>query len=188
VNAIALVLNRNFRKLGCHWRRWLGVIYSLQPLPSCWLFLLAMGIPNSPVAHQTCTVHCPVCAMSARSLGFGAVDRWNPLPSSGTGLSGGTPDMSGAFWLRHLTSARALFAFTVHCSRPLALGYRCSVGSPDMSGAHRTVRWIIAECAKKKPESEVFESCSAWCTGHCPVRHLQHTLNSFAPNLFESPT
>ena len=52
-----------------------GGIYSLQPLPSRWLALLAMGTPDSPVAHRTCTFHCPVCAMSARPLGFGAVDR-----------------------------------------------------------------------------------------------------------------
>jgi hypothetical protein len=50
-------------------------IYSLQPLPSRWLFLLAMGTPDSLVAHQTGIVHCPMRAMSARLLGFGAVDR-----------------------------------------------------------------------------------------------------------------
>jgi hypothetical protein len=47
-----------------------GDIYSLQPLPSRWLFLLAMGTPDIPVAHQTGTVHYPVCAMSACPLGF----------------------------------------------------------------------------------------------------------------------
>jgi hypothetical protein len=49
-----------------------GGIYSLQPLPSRWLSLLAMGTPNSPVAHRTVNVHCLVRAMSARPLGFGA--------------------------------------------------------------------------------------------------------------------
>jgi hypothetical protein len=49
-----------------------GGIYSLQALPSRWLFLLAMGTPNSPVMHQTDIVHCPVRATSARPLGFGA--------------------------------------------------------------------------------------------------------------------
>jgi hypothetical protein len=47
-------------------------IYSFQPLPSRWLSLLAMGTPDSPVAHRTGTVHSPVRAMSARLLGFGA--------------------------------------------------------------------------------------------------------------------
>jgi hypothetical protein len=30
----------------------------------------------------------------------------------------------------------------------------------------------------EKPESEQFAWCSAWCTRHCSVRHLQHTLKS----------
>jgi hypothetical protein len=47
-----------------------GGIYSLQPLPSRWLFLLEMGITDSPVVHQTGTVHCPVCATSARRWGL----------------------------------------------------------------------------------------------------------------------
>ena len=89
----------------------------------------------------------------------------------------------------------AAWHLTLYCSRPMSAGYRCSVGSPDMSGAHRTVWWIIAEHAPEKPESGWFERSSAWCTGHfsvhtehCPMRHWQHTLKSFAPNLFESPT
>jgi hypothetical protein len=43
-----------------------GGIYSLQPLPSRWLFLLSMGTPDSPVVHRTCTIHYPVRATSAR--------------------------------------------------------------------------------------------------------------------------
>ena len=65
-----------------------GVIYSPQPLPSRWLTLLSMGTPDSPVAHQTVTIHYPVRATSARPLGFGAVDRWNPLSFCCTGQSG----------------------------------------------------------------------------------------------------
>jgi hypothetical protein len=49
---------------------------------------------------------------------------------------------------------------------------RCSAGSPDMSGAHRTVRWIIVECAQRILESDLFVGCLACCTGQCPVRHL----------------
>jgi hypothetical protein len=52
-----------------------GGIYSLQPLPSRWLFLLSMGTQgDSPVVHRT--GHCSltgVCDVSA-PLGFGAVD------------------------------------------------------------------------------------------------------------------
>jgi hypothetical protein len=57
-----------------------GGIYSLQPLPSRWLFLLAMGTPDSPVVHQTTNVHCPVRATSARRWGLEQLDRWNPCP------------------------------------------------------------------------------------------------------------
>jgi hypothetical protein len=71
-----------------------GGIYSLQPLPSCWVTLLSMGAPDSPVVHRTDTVHRPVRATSACLLEFGAVDRWNPLSFCCTGRSGGTPDMS----------------------------------------------------------------------------------------------
>jgi hypothetical protein len=77
--------------------RWLGGIYSPQPLPSRWLFLLAMGTPDSTVVHQT--LHCSLCGARHVSypLGFGAVDRWRLLSSSDTGQSGGTPNMSGDF-------------------------------------------------------------------------------------------
>jgi hypothetical protein len=46
-----------------------GGIYSLQPLTSCWLSLLAMGTPDSLVVHRIGTVHCPVRATSARPIG-----------------------------------------------------------------------------------------------------------------------
>jgi hypothetical protein len=70
---------------------WLGGIYSPQPL-SRWQRLLAMDAPDSPVRHQTGTVHCPVHATSAYPLGFRAVDRWSALSSSCTRQSGATPD------------------------------------------------------------------------------------------------
>jgi hypothetical protein len=61
-----------------------GGFYSPQPLPSRWLFLLAMGAPNSPVAHRT--LHCSLSGARHVSypLGFGAVDRWCLLSSSDT--------------------------------------------------------------------------------------------------------
>jgi hypothetical protein len=91
VNAIALVLNVNFRKLECHKMRWLGDIYSLQPLPSRWLSLLSMGTPDSPVMYRIGTFHCLVRATSVRMLGFGAVDCCSHLSCSCTGQSGATP-------------------------------------------------------------------------------------------------
>jgi hypothetical protein len=144
-----------------------GGIYSLQPFPTRWLFLLAIGTLYSPVAHRTITVHCPVCATSTRPLGFGASWPLEPLSCSCTGQSGATPDMSGVLWL---------LRDTVHhcslCSRPLARSERCSAGSPDMSGAHWIVRWIIAERAQRIPESGWFICAWAWCTRQCPVLHL----------------
>jgi hypothetical protein len=68
------------------------------------------------VAHRTLTVHCPVRAMSARPLGFEAIDRWSPLSFCCTGQSGATPDspMTSNFYA--LTSARhclLLYTFAV---------------------------------------------------------------------------
>jgi hypothetical protein len=45
-----------------------GGIYSLQPVPSRWLFLLSMGTLDSPVVHRTGIVHCLVRATSVRPL------------------------------------------------------------------------------------------------------------------------
>jgi hypothetical protein len=162
VKSFALAMNMEFRKLGCHWRRWLGGIYSLQPLPSRWLSLLSMGTPDSLMVHRTGNVHCPVRATSARCWGLERLDRWNPLSCSCTEQSGGTPDMSGAFWLHSLTSD---LHCALHCSllqSTVAHSDRCSVGSPDMSGAHRIVWWIIAVgwvCCRWAHRTV------RWCTG-----------------------
>jgi hypothetical protein len=127
------------------WGGW-GGIYSLQPLPSRWLSLLVMGTPDSSVAHRTALfiVWCAPC-QHAR-WGFGVDDRRNPCPVV-------APDSPVPHQTCPVTSdfaadfCRALF-ITVHfCSRPLTPGDRCSVDSPYMSGAHRTVRWIIVERA-----------------------------------------
>jgi hypothetical protein len=64
-----------------------GGIYSSQPLPSHWQSLLVMGTPDSPLAHRTVIVQCPVRATSARPLGFGVVDCWSRLPFCCTGQS-----------------------------------------------------------------------------------------------------
>jgi hypothetical protein len=69
VNALALVLNENFRRLGCLELWWLGGIYSPQP-PSRWGRLLSMGAPDSPVHHQIGNVGCPVRRHVTQSLGF----------------------------------------------------------------------------------------------------------------------
>jgi hypothetical protein len=100
--------------------RWLGGIYSPQPLPSHWQRLVAMGAPDSLVRHRTVTAHCPVRAASARLLGFGAVDRWRHLSFCCTRQSGATPDNRVTSDFCVLTSVAALFRTIAFCSRPLA--------------------------------------------------------------------
>jgi hypothetical protein len=117
-----------------------GGIYSPQPLPSRWLSLLAMGTPDSPVAHRTFIVHCPVCATLARPLGFGAGQPLEPLSFCSTGQSGATPDSPVTSDFCALTSVATLFTKVHFWSRPLVPVSRCSAGSPDSPVAHRTVR------------------------------------------------
>jgi hypothetical protein len=117
-----------------------GGIYSPQPLLSRWLTLLLMGAPDSPVAHQTVTVHCLVRAMLACPLGFGAVDHWSALSFCCTGQSGATPDNPVTSDFCALTSVAALFINVHLSSRPLACREsllrwltRQSGGTPDIS-------------------------------------------------------
>jgi hypothetical protein len=179
-------MNKKFRKLGYHWRRWLGVFIASN-------HFLAVGWLCWRWAHRTVrwrtgqvlfTVRCAPRQHARWSLE--RLDRWSRC----TGQSGATPDMSGDLWLRCSDFCRALF-ITVHfCSRPLTRSDRCSAGSLDMSSAHWTVWWIIAKRVQRIPESGMFACARACCpvhTGQYPVRHRQHTLKSFALNLFVSP-
>jgi hypothetical protein len=170
-------LNENFRKLGCHWRRWLGGIYSLQPLPSYWLSLLSMGTPDSLVVHQTGTFHCPVCATSARSLGFGAVDRWSPLSYSCTGQSGATPDMlwllpcTVHFWQSTIGTRLPLLSWLtrhVQCTPFSSVNY-------SRARPRKTREWLV------RVELSL---------GHQTLSGAPLAAHSqvFAPYLFESPT
>jgi hypothetical protein len=71
VNAIALVLNVKFRKLGWLEWRWLGVFIA----PTTILVVAGDGAPDSLVVRRK--GHCSVsgaCHVSG-PLGFGAVDR-----------------------------------------------------------------------------------------------------------------
>jgi hypothetical protein len=162
-----------------------GGIYSLQPLPSRWLSLMLMGTLDSPVAHRTSTVHCPVRAMLAHPLGFGVVDRWSLLSCSCTGHV--RCAMTSLLWLLPRTVHNcSLLAVDRWCRLPLLrwlTGHvRCTPDSPlNYSGAPfgNSREWAI------RVELALVHRT---LTGHCPVRHLQHTLKSFAPNLFESPT
>jgi hypothetical protein len=141
-----------------------------------------MGAPNSPVAHRTVVVHCPVRATSACPVGFGAVDRWSHLSFCCTGQSGATPDSPVTSDFCALTSVATLFITVPLRSRPLAcreplLSWLTgqSGGTPDRpmnySGARpeETREWMV-RCSR------------AWCTGQCPVCHLaahSHVLLQF---------
>jgi hypothetical protein len=94
VNALALVLNENFRKLGFLEWWWLGGIYSPQPPNKPLGRLLTMGTLDSPVRHRTGTVGCPVRRHVTQPLGFRAKSTVRALSSCGTGQSGGTSDIS----------------------------------------------------------------------------------------------
>jgi hypothetical protein len=161
-------MNVMFRILGCHWRRWLGVFITSN-------HFLVVGWVCCWWAHRTvrwCTgqvLFTIRCAPRHRVVGV-----WSVL-TVGTLCHVAAPDNLVPHQTCPVCSDFLLWLLTCivpFCSHPLALGYRCSVGSPDMSGAHRTVWWIIADHTLEKPESGWFECCLAWGTGHCPVRHL----------------
>jgi hypothetical protein len=92
VNALALVLNENFRRLGFLELWWLGGIYSPQPPNGRWGRLMLMDAPDSPVRHRTGTVGCPVRRHVTQPLGFGAKSTVGALSPYGTGQSDATPD------------------------------------------------------------------------------------------------
>jgi hypothetical protein len=137
VNALALVLNENFRKLGCLELWWLGGIYSPQPPSSGWGRLLAMGAPDCPVRHQIGLVHCLVHRHVTQLLGFRSSRPLALLSSCGTG-------QSGALWLCTLTLSLHCSRVRYFCSRPLRADSRCPL-------THRIVRWIIVERACRNP-------------------------------------
>jgi hypothetical protein len=103
------------------------------------------------------TWHCSVsgaCHVSC-SLGFEAVDHWSPLSSRCIGQFGGTPDMSGVFWL-----------LTAHCSLLLYTTF-------DRWRTWSLLRWLTGHypvnysgASPEKPESG--SSRGAW-PGHRTV-------------------
>jgi hypothetical protein len=114
----ALVLNRNFRKLGWIEWRWLGVFIALN-------HFLVVGLVCWRWAHRTVrwrtgqslfTVRCVPRQHARWSLEL--LDRWRWC----TRQSRATPDMSSDLWLICSNFCAAMF-ITVHmCSRPLMRG------------------------------------------------------------------
>jgi hypothetical protein len=121
-----------------------------------------------------------------RPLGIGAVDRWSPLSSCGTGQSGGTPDslVRSDFCFVHCT---VVAQSTVRCSWPLL---RWLTGQ---SGAHQTVRWIIAEWLWENPRAASSWGASAWapdsvrCTPDSVRCATSYTNTCFCSKLWEFP-
>jgi hypothetical protein len=128
VNAFALVLSVEFKKLGWLEWWWSGGIYSPNHYSSrCCRW-----------AHQTVwwctghdTIHCPVPAMSTDRWGLERLTVEVPCPLAALD----SPVRSDFVALTSI-----LCTFTVHRSRPLGAIDRCSVGSLYMFGAHRTIQ------------------------------------------------
>jgi hypothetical protein len=135
------------------------------------------------------TRHCSLsgaCHIS-RPLGFGAVDRWSLfvflLHRTDWWHTGHVRCiLTLLLWL--LTCA--LFTFLLFNAVDRWHIWRCFVGSPDMSVAHRTVLWIIAERLQRI--SRAASSRVAWL-GHQTLSGapLPAPLLVFAPNFVEFP-
>jgi hypothetical protein len=134
VNALALVLNENFRKLGCLELWWLGGIYSPQPPKKPLERLLSMGAPDNPV-----------CCHVTQPLGFGAKSTVGALSSCGTGQS--MPHRTGPVYcpvrlrLCGSDSARTV----LHCSSVSGLCSRPLHELPVAPLAHRIVWWFTRQ-------------------------------------------
>jgi hypothetical protein len=68
-----------------------------------------MGVPNSPMRHQTLTVQCLVYCHVTQPLGFGAKSTIGALSPCGTGQSDATADSLVPSYFVALTSGAVLF-------------------------------------------------------------------------------
>jgi hypothetical protein len=113
-------------------------------------------------AHRTVwcdTGHCPVRKPRHPTVRVLTVSTVGALISWGTGQSGAAPDryclLSGA----PSGAALTLRELSAHCSRHCSLLQTtvgaivvAPLGTPDSLVIHRTVRWILAECAGENPK------------------------------------
>jgi hypothetical protein len=95
-------------------------------------------------AHRTGPVHCPVRRQVTQPLGFWSSRPFASLSSCGIGQSGAPLTLC-------FDSAAALFIYQPLLQSTVAWSSRCSAGAPDSPVAHRTVRWILVECACWNP-------------------------------------
>jgi hypothetical protein len=121
VNSLALVLNENFRRLGCLELWWLEVFIALNHQETvgegCWRW-----------AHQTGPVHCPVRCHVTQPLGFRSSRPLASLSSCGTGQSGATSDRSCSLSSAPLTlhsDSTAHYSPLLRCQRAFAVD-RCA--------------------------------------------------------------
>jgi hypothetical protein len=173
VNAIALVLHVNFKKLGCHWRRRLGVFIASN-------HFLVVGCFCCRWAHWTVrwctrqvlfTVRCVLRQHARWGLERSTVGTLCPVaaPDSPchTGQSGATPDMSGVLLLLFSDFWHTLFTLPVdrwHQVTVAPLAHRtCPVHTGQSGELQRSAPW--------NNSSGWFECCSAWGTRH----YLVHT-------------
>jgi hypothetical protein len=146
------------------------------------------------MAHQTvrwCTrqgiVHYPVPATSADRWGLKrlTIEVLCPLAAPDSPVAHQTCPVRTDF--AALTSDFCTVHFYCSHSRPLSTGDRYSIGTPDMSGAHRTVRWIITSVSRENPRA-----ASWWGArpGHQTVSGapLASPFLVFSPIIVESPT
>jgi hypothetical protein len=136
------------------------------------------------------TVHCPVRATSADHWGFErlTVEVLCPLVTPDSPVAHQTVwcTLTSQFWL--MTCA----LFTVHLMSQSTVGRSWPLlhWLTGQSGAHQTVRWIIAEWLWENPKSDQFLGClglgTGQClvhTGQCLMRHWQHQCLSLLQTL-----
>jgi hypothetical protein len=167
--------------LGWKWMRWLGVFIASQPLLTVGWFLLAMGALDRPVrtgpSGAAPDSHCALSGARHVSATI-RVRSWSTIGAFVILLHWTVrchTGQSGALWLCCSDFCVALFCSDISrvdrwMSREPLLGWFTgqSGGTPDSpmnySGACPGI-----------PESGWFGVVRPWCTGHCAVRHFQHT-------------
>jgi hypothetical protein len=143
VKSRALVLNAKCWKLGCLEWWWLGVF--IAPTTK-----IAVGEGYCRWAHRTvwcATGHCPVRQPRHPTVRVLTVSTVGALTAWATERSGATPDSHCSLSGAPSDAALTLRELSTHCSRcrrplesTIALGSRCSAGTPDSPVTHRTVR------------------------------------------------
>jgi hypothetical protein len=125
-------------------------------------------------AHRTvwcATGYCPVRQPRHPTVRVLTVSTVGALTAWDTRQSGVAPDSHCSLSGVPSGAALTLRELSTHCSRcrrPLestvALGSRCSTGTPDSPVNYSGAR-------PQKPEGEEFEGNPPWCIGHCSVVH-----------------